>query len=107
MIAFFIWGVCGILFVGIGIYDYFAKIRRPFGFWANAKQFEVNDVKAYNKALGKLFIGFGVAFILIGLPLLDGQNSPWIILSIIGAMVWAIVLMVIYTMVIEPKYRKK
>lgn len=105
-LAFIIWSVCGLVFIIMGIYDYFAKSTRPFGFWANAKTAEVKDVKSYNKALGRLFICFGVVFILLGLPLLAGQNSPWIIMSIIGTMFLAIVAMGIYTMVIEPKYRK-
>lgn len=66
----------------------------------------VTDVKKYNGAVGKLFIGYGIVFILLGLPILMGQNSPWIILSIGGIMVESIGVMIIYTVVIEKKYRK-
>ena len=106
MLAFILWTICGLIFVGMGIYDHHAKTTRPFGFWANVKTAEVKDVQAYNKALGKLFIGFGIVFILLGLPLLAGQNSPWIILSIVGVMALAIASMAIYTVGIEGKYRK-
>ena len=77
------------------------------GFWANAKMFEVTDVRKYNAAMGKLFIGFGMIFIILGLPLLSGQNSALIILSVFGVMAEVIIMMAIYTIVIEKKYKKK
>ena len=46
-------------------------------------------------------------FTLIGLPLLDGQNSGLIIISILGAMLISIAAMVAYVVGIEPKYRKR
>ncbi len=106
MLAFIIWSIMGVCFIAMGIYDYCAKSPKPFGFWANAKQFPVKDVKRYNKALGKLFIAFGVIFILLGLPLLKaGQNSPWVIIPIVGCMFLSIGTMIVYVVVIEPKYR--
>ena len=54
LMGFIIWGVVGILFILMGIYKICSKKTQPFGFWANAEVFPVNDVKAYNKALGKL-----------------------------------------------------
>ena len=107
MIAFVLWSIIGLGFIGLGIYDVHADIQRPFGFWANARPFEVTDIKAYNKALGKLWIVFGAVFIALGLPLLGGQNSAGIILSILGCMVLSIAAMVVYVVVIEPRYRKK
>ena len=107
LVAFVIWSIMGLIFIGMGIYNCRAKSQRPFGFWANAKQFEVTDVKAYNKMLGKLWIVFGVVFIILGLPFLGGQNSPWIIFSILGCMILSIAAMVVYVVVIEPRFRKK
>ena len=104
-IAFLIWAAAGLLFIGIGIFDFFSK--KQAGFWANAKMFEVTDVRKYNAAIGKLFIGFGIVFIALGLPLLSGQNSALIILSMFGVMAEAIFMMAIYTLVIEKKYKKK
>ena len=79
----------------------------PFGFWANAKVFEVTDVKGYNRAVGILWCVFGVCFALLGLPLLPGQNSAWVLFSVLGAMAEAITAMAVYTVGIEGKYRKK
>ena len=50
---------------------------------------------------------YGVLFTLIGLPLLDEQNSGLIILSILCAMLISIAAIVVYVVGIEPKYRKK
>lgn len=106
MLGFLIWSLLGIAFIGLGIYAYFSKKERAFGFWANAKTVPMKDVKAYNRALAKLYIVYGVVFILLGLPLLAGQNSPLIILSILGAALSTIVLMGVYIIKIEGKYRK-
>lgn len=105
--AFLIWLAMSACFVIMGIYNFFSKKKSAFSFWANAKVFEVTDVKAYNRALGKLWCVFGVVFALLGLPLLYGQNSPYILLTMLGAMLEAIAAMVVYVTVIEKKYRKK
>ena len=105
-LAFIIWSAVGLLFIIMGIYAFFSKKSQPMGFWANAKMFEVTDVRKYNAAVGKLFIGFGIVFILLGLPLLAGQNSALIILSGFGVMAETIIIMAIYTIVIEKKYKK-
>ena len=105
--AFLIWLALSACFVIMGIYNFFSKKKSALGFWANAKVFEVTDVKAYNRALGKLWCVFGVVFALLGLPLLYGQNSPYILLTVLGAMLEAIAAMVVYVTVIEKKYRRK
>lgn len=107
MMAFVIWLLMSIAFVILGIYASVSKKEVAFGFWANADTFPVKDVKAYNRAVGKLWIVFGIVFSVLGLPLLKGQNNPFIILSVLGIMIEAIAAMVIYTTVIEKKYRKK
>lgn len=107
MIAFVVWILLGAGFVIGGITALFARKARPFGFWANAEVFPVKDVRAYNKALGKLFIAFGVIFMLLGIPFLGGQNSGGMIFTILGTMFLAIFTMVIYVTQIERKFRKK
>jgi len=104
-LGFLIWCLSGGVFLLMGIYAFFAK--KAVGFWANAKVFEVNDVKGYNRAVGKLFISSALIFIILGLPLVGGQNSAWILLSIFGVVAEMIGMMVIYTLVIEKKYKRK
>ncbi len=105
-IAFLIWEVVGLAFVGLGIRCWTSKKPEPFGFWSNVKQFEVTNVEKYNKALGKLWISAGIVFALLGIPLLDGQNQAAVIIPILGAMFWAITVMMIYVLGIDGKYRK-
>lgn len=104
IIGFAIWGMVGVLFICIGIYALCSK--KPVGFWANAEMFEVTDIKKYNHAVAKLFCVFGIVVILLGTPLLLGQNSVWILLSVVGLLVESIVAMAVYSLVIEKKYKK-
>ena len=106
-IAFIIWAVLGVFFVVMGIYDMTSKKEKPFGFWANAEVAPIEDVKGYNRALGKLWCVYGVLFTLIGLPLLNGQNTGLLIMTMLGTMFLSIGAMVTYVVGIEPKYRKK
>lgn len=106
--VFVIWVIVGAAFIGLGIFCFFNKKSTAFGFWANAKMFEVEDVRGYNRALGKLWCVYGAGFILLGLPLINaGQNSPLILLSTIGVMAETIFIMGIYILKIEKKYRKR
>jgi len=102
--VFFIWAILGCCFIGLGVFSFFSK--KPMGFWANSKTFEVNDVQKYNRAMGKLWCAFGIVFIALGIPLLGGQGFSLILFSVMGLMWEVIVTMVIYTQFIEKKYRK-
>ena len=105
IMGFVIWCIVSSFFIGLGIFAFSSK--KPVGFWANAKMFEVTDVKRYNRAVGKLFCIWGIVFVILGLPLLAGQNSPLIFISVIGVMFSTIIAMVVYITIIENKYKKK
>lgn len=77
------------------------------GFWANIKPISINDIAGYNRAVGKLFVIYGVILIALGLPLLSGQNSPFILLSVLGVMIETIVIMAVYSLCIERKYKEQ
>lgn len=104
--AFGVWLAVSAAFIVLGIYFFFSKKAAAFGFWANAKVFAVEDVRGYNRALGMLWCGFGIAFALLGIPLLPGQNTGYITITILGSLLEAITVMIIYVTVIEKKYRK-
>ena len=106
-LAFIIWAIVGVLFVVMGIYCIKSKKAKPFGFWANAEVAQVKDVKGNNRALGILWCVYGVLFTVIGLPLLSGQNSGLMIVTMLGTMFISIGAMVVYVVGIEGKYRKK
>ena len=106
--GFVIWVICGLLFVGIGIYDY--RSKKQVGFWANFDVPEVEDVIGFNKAVGKLFITYGVVFILIGIPLIPSifyKNMLLVFIPIIGTVFETIWLMVYFVMKIEKEYYPK
>ena len=102
MVGFVIWALVGVAIIVLGIRDLFSK--KPVGFWANVETMKVNDVKGYNRATGILFIVYGVVFILLDLPLLDGQNTPLILVSILGVMFETIIIMAVYSLCIIKKY---
>ena len=107
--GFIIWVLVGMLFIIGGIYCINSKKEVAFGFWANSKTapIEVKNIKAYNKTLGKLWCSYGFFFILLGIPLLGKQNSPLIIITVIGVILELIIVIAVYTLKIEAKYRKK
>ena len=103
MIGFVIWALVGVVIIILGIRAYFS--RKVAGFWANIKPISVNDITGYNRAVGKLFVIYGVILIALGLPLLSGQNSPFILLSVLGVIIETIVIMAVYSLCIERKYK--
>lgn len=44
--------------------------------------------------------------IALGLPLLKGQNNPYILLSVLGVMIETIAVMVIYSLRVEAQYKE-
>ena len=107
MAAFIIWTLMGVLFIIMGIVDIFSKKQKAFGFWANAQTLPIENIKGYNRALGILWIVYGVVLILLGIPLIKGDDSPWLIITILGTMFEAIAAMAVYVTVIEKRYRKR
>ena len=51
IIGFIIWALFGCFMIGLGISAFFAK--KAVGFWANIKNFEVNDLEGYNREIGR------------------------------------------------------
>ena len=102
--GFAVWCGVGGIILCLAVYACFAK--RPVGFWANVKAPEVTDVRRYNRAVAKLFGILGMVTIGLGFPLLAGQNSAWVLISVVGVMAESIAAMAVYSLVIEKKYRK-
>ena len=107
--AFIIWAIVGVAFIVMGIYYMNYKKKKSFEFWANAKVESIEDVKAYNHALGILWCVYGILFVLIGLPLLvlNEQNAGLIAIPMVGTMIISIGAMAVYLIGIEAKYRKR
>lgn len=105
IIGFIIWAVVGFIIICIGISAFFAK--KAVGFWSNIKTIQVKDIKGYNRATGKLFICYGIIFVMLGIPLLSDQNSPYILLSVLGVMLETITIMAVYSLVVTKKYGER
>jgi len=105
IIGFIIWAIVGFIIIGIGISAFFSK--KAVGFWTNIKTIQVKDIKGYNRATGMLFICYGIIFVVLGIPLLSGQNSPYILLSVLGVVIETITIMVVYSLVITKKYEER
>lgn len=104
VIGFILWLLVGIFFIGNGLACF--KAKKATGFWANAKTAPMEDIKSYNRAMGKLWCVYGGVFIVLGIPLLM-KSGIWVMASVVGVMAETIAIMIIYTVKIEPKYRKK
>ena len=103
MLAYLLWILCACVFFVIGFYAFVSK--KAVSIYANINEPpKVSDVRAYNRAVGTLWTVCGVLFILLGLPLLAGQNSPVVLISIFGVVFECIALIAVYVC-IEQKYR--
>ena len=113
LLAYLIWLACAALFVVLGVVDLAnAHKGKPFGFYNISpppKAENLTDVTAYNRAVGKLLIGAGLVFALLGLPLLaEGDNAALVVLvPCLGTVAWVIGMVLVYELVIMKKYRKK
>lgn len=102
IVAFLLWVISGLVFVGIGIYCRYAK--KAVGFWSNAEQIEVTNIQKYNIAIGKLWIIFGCIFIVLGIPLLIEKNTGCWMISILGGIFALLGLIICYVFLIEDKF---
>lgn len=103
LIAFIIWSIAAVLFLGIGIVG--RKSKEAVGFFTFVKPPEVTNVNRYNHAVSVLWMVAAVVFEIIGVPLLFlEQNSPMSILLIFGVVVFVLGMMIAYFR-IEAKYK--
>lgn len=101
--GFFIWTLITLIFVYIGIT--IRKSNIPVNLFTFGDAPKVNDIKRYNKAVSNLWLVFTLLFEMIGISLLFiKQNSPLVILIVLGVVFLVIGMMVTYTK-IESKYR--
>ena len=101
--GFFIWTLITLIFVYIGIT--IRKSNIPVNLFTFGDAPKVNGIKRYNKAVSNLWLVFTILFEMIGISLLFiKQNSPFIILIVLGVVFLVIGMMVMHTK-IESKYR--
>ena len=104
IIAFVIWTIVALFFVGIAISC--RKSKEAVGFFTGVKAPEVIDVKAYNQAVSTLWFVVAILLELMGLPFLFlKQNSAYFVFIILLVMALMIGMVVAYFR-IERKYKK-
>lgn len=104
--AAFVVTLLGLGFACLGLWEILSHRETPFGFWANVKTSPVRDVKGYNRALGRLWLGFGLYLLLLELPLVFLQSALGAVIFILGMVFGALGLMLYYVLHIEPKYKR-
>lgn len=101
--GFILWTLISIVFVYIGITTRRSSI--PVNLFTFSDVPKVNDVKGYNRAVSNLWLVFTVLFEMIGISLLFiKQNSPFVVLIVLGVVFLVIGMMVAYIKT-ESKYR--
>lgn len=105
LIAFIGWSLIACALAAIGAYAWCAG--KPVGFFAGVDAPKVHDVRGYNRTVARIWWIFAALFELLGLPLLKlRQNSPLVLLLVLGTVLWSLGLMVAYV-VTTNKFQKK
>ena len=103
IIAFGIWSIVALIFLGIGVLC--RKSQEAVGFFTFEKPPVVKAVRKYNCAVSGIWIVFAIIFELLGVPFLFlEQNSPIIFLSVFGVVGLIIGIIIAYIRV-EDKYK--
>jgi len=103
IIAFAIWTIVAVLFLGIGING--RKSKEAVGFFTFQKPPVVTDVKKYNRSVSMLWMIAAVLLEILGIPILFlEQNSPMFIPVIFGVAALMIGMIIVYLR-IEAKYK--
>ena len=104
IIGLIIWSSVTLLIIGIGIWSWNAK--KPAGFYAGVEPPKVKDVQKYNHAVAILWFVYAILFELLGFPfLVEKQNSPMFVLTILGVVAITIGLLVVYNRILA-RYRQ-
>ncbi len=102
IIAFIIWSIVAVLFLGIGISG--RKAKEAVGFFTFVKPPVVTDINMYNHSVSMLWMIAAVILEVIGIPLLFlEQNSPMFVPVIFGVVALMLGMMIVYLR-IQAKY---
>ncbi|WP_322173826.1 hypothetical protein [Acutalibacter caecimuris] len=106
-ILFVVFWICGAIFLGIGIYAW--RLRdRPMNFWSGREvpRESITDLPGYNRAMGRLWGGYGVIYFITGLAAFWQPVAAVVLMCLLGT-AGAAALVLIYKKVIEKRYRVK
>lgn len=105
-ILFAVCWLCGAIFLGIGLYA--VRRKTPMNFWSGetVPSESVSDIPAYNRAMGKLWGGYGVVYWVAG-PIGFWHPIAGVVVMCVLSVIGAAALVLIYKKIIEKKYRIK
>ena len=86
---------CAALFTGIGIYAW--RKEKPMGFYSGiaVRESEISDVPAYNRANGRMWIGFSCVFWISALLGIANVGAAGIVLTV-GCLVGCVCLLLVF-----------
>lgn len=105
IIAFALWSIVSVVFLGIGISC--RRSKETVGFFTFVKPPEVRETGRYNRAVGTLWFVAACIFEAVGIPLIFLEQNSSFFLPIIFAVIILILGMMVGYMRIEVKYRKE
>lgn len=103
--AFLIWQIIGLGLLWLAVSSYRMRDKQA-GFLANSKPPKVKDIILWNKAIGKLLMGFWAWFALIGLFCLTGNKLIIGLACVLGTVAGVLGMLVVYAVIIEPRHTK-
>lgn len=97
--------VIAIFFVINGLYD--RKCKKPVGIYANMKapdEFQIKDVRAYNRAVGNLILCYAGVLFLNGIVAMIFDHIVMSVFVLATVFPGAIAMMILYELVIVRRY---
>lgn len=97
-----------LFFILMGVVN--SRSKKPAGIYSNVKApnaEELINLKAYNKAVGRLVMGYGLLQAVTGILIIPLKQRSGGNVMVFSLFFGAILMMIIYEIVISPKYHKK
>ena len=100
MIGFVVWSAVAGVLVGVAVWCW--RSRKAVSFFAGVGPSKVRDVRRYNRAVAKLWLGYALVFELLGVPLLfAARNKALIAVTLLGVPVSVITLAAAYHVILR------
>lgn len=96
---------CAILFFAIGVYA--LRLKKPMWFWAGSEvnDYEIKNIKAYNKENGIMWIFYSLWYFASGIAAIWNVMISAVIIALAGTV--GIVVLIVAYRIIYKKYSSK
>lgn len=108
MVISIAWWIIAVIFFVLAFFTY--RSKKPVSIYSNIKAPDIeriSDLKAYNKAVGKLLAGYALLQALTGILLLNATKKEIEFLTVFSTFFGAILMIILYEAIIADKYIKK